>query len=333
MVNPLDNLVHVAVVICTRYRPPGVKRTLNSILAGRPAPSLIVIVDQADSSSFDHLQEFDGRPGVLRLRQDGSGLSRARNAGTAAAAAAGASIAAYTDDDCEVDPGWLAGLEAALAMAPDVALAFGTTRAANHDHHQGTIPAYTVTKNAIHRGLASKPHVEGMGACMALRVEAWKSIGGFDDHLGAGTPLAAAEENDLSMRLLRGGSAVAETPSAEVIHHGFRNRFETGSLVAGYMRGSGAVAAKMLRIGGLPALQALRTIGKRWISGRSGVEMGHLTARRVRLWHFIKGMGSGFALALDSHTGRFAPPKESWDLLQKMANSYSNPWKTKYEVR
>lgn len=312
-----SRLDHLAVVLCTISRSPSAARAIDSIFAARPSPGLVVIVDQADSSSFDHLQKFDGRPGVVRILDKGTGLSRARNIGTAAAEAAGFSFVAYTDDDCTVDPGWLAGLDSAFKKASDVALVFGTTKAAGHDRKQGTIPSYMVSKSAIHRGLASKPLIEGMGACMSVRVPAWKQIGGFDDHLGAGTPLASAEENDLSIRLLRAGFAVAETPLAEVIHHGFRNRSEIAGLMAGYMRGSGAATAKMVRIGGLPAILALATIAKRWMGGRPGIEMEHLPSRRNRLWNFAQGMRAGFALRIDPGTGRFLPFQEAGKYFSK----------------
>lgn len=305
--NLLDKPDHIAVVLCTRHRPHGVKRALDSILAVQPASGLIVIVDQADSSLFDHLLEFDGRPGVLRIHDKGTGLARARNIGTEAAEAAGASIVAYTDDDCTVDPKWLVGLNSAFALAPDVALVFGTTKAADHDREQGTIPSYMVSKNAIHRGLASKPHIEGMGACMAVRIDAWRSVGGFDDRLGAGTPLAAAEENDLSLRLLLAGFEVAETPAAEVLHHGFRDRFDASALMAGYMRGSGAATAKMVRLGGVDAILASAAIGKRWLSGRSGIKIGHLPPRWIRLASFLEGVTAGIKMEIDPATGRFLP--------------------------
>ena len=305
--NLLDKPDHIAVVLCTRHRPPGVKRALDSILAVQPASGLIVIVDHADSSLFDHLQEFDGRPEVLRIHDKGTGLARARNIGTEAAEAAGASIVAYTDDDCTVDPKWLVGLNSAFALAPDVALVFGTTKAADHDREQGTIPSYMVSKNAIRRGLASKPHIEGMGACMAVRIDAWRSVGGFDDRLGAGTPLAAAEENDLSLRLLLAGFAVAETPAAEVLHHGFRDRFDASALMACYMRGSGAATAKMVRLGGVAAILASAAIGKRWLSGRSGIKIGHLPPRWIRLANFLEGVIAGIKMEIDPATGRFLP--------------------------
>ena len=99
----------------------------------------MVIVDQAGSSSLDHLRELDEWPGVIRIHDKGTGLSRACNIGTTAAEVAGASIVAYTDDDCTVDPKWLAGLDSAFASAVDVALVFGTSKAAECDREQGTI--------------------------------------------------------------------------------------------------------------------------------------------------------------------------------------------------
>ena len=187
----------MAVVLCTNKRTPETRRAVESILASKPAPCLIVIVDQAGSSTNDPLREFESRIGVVRIHHKATGLSRARNIGTAAAKAAGAVFAAYTDDDCTVGAGWLSGLASAFAKANDVSLVFGSTKAAPHDADKGTIPAYVVPKDAIHRGVASKPLIEGMGACMAVRIDAWRSVGGFDDRLGVGTPLAAAEENDL----------------------------------------------------------------------------------------------------------------------------------------
>lgn len=302
-----DRLGHVAAVLCTRHRPLGAREALASILATRPAPALVVVVDQADPDSADPLREFDGRPDVVRIQHRGTGLSRARNVAAAAAEARGATILAYTDDDCTVEIGWLAGLAAAFDTAGDVALVFGTTQAADHDQERGVIPAYVATRAAVHRGLSSKPRTEGMGACMAIRVDAWRAIGGFDDRLGPGTSLAAADENDLSIRLLHAGFAVAETPDAVVLHRGYRTGDDAAALLAGYMRGSGAAVAKMVRLGGARTMQPLVAIATRWLLGRSSVRMGNLPPRRVRLRNFLEGARLGWTWNLDPRTGRFLP--------------------------
>ena len=323
MVDSMDrtprHLPHFAVVICTRHRPVGIVDAVRSSLTSDPSPGLVIVVDQSDVSSPDPLDEFDGSPGFVHVRDDHRGLSRARNLGTAVAEAAGATIVAYTDDDCVVANGWLAGFESMLQAAPHFALAFGTTKAAPHDRLAGTIPAYTVRTTFVGRGLAVKARLEGMGACMAVRVVAWRQIGGFDDHMGAGTSLAAAEENDLSVRLLHHGFAVAETPDAEAVHRGYRDRDAVTAMVAGYMRGSGAVTAKMVRLGGFRALWSLGMIGRRWLARSTGIDIEHSPPRWVRLRHFVAGAIIGCTTRIDRTTGRFLPSRGIDDLVAREA--------------
>ena len=304
---PRDILPQVAVVICTRHRPPFVADTVRSALESRPAASRVIVVDQADADTADPLAEFDGLPGFMRIRHDAAGLSRGRNVGAAAAAAAGATIVAYTDDDCVADPSWLSGFDAAFASAADVAAVFGTVHAAPYDRTTGIIPAYEVREAIVLRGLADKARAEGIGACMAVRVAAWRQLEGFDDWLGAGAPLEAADDTDFVMRLLHAGFAVAETLDAEVVHFGFRDWQATRSLVAGYMRGIGAVNAKMIRLAGIRGLAPLATLGRRWLAGRPVVDLNHLPPRWFRLRRFLEGAMAGWRLPIDRRSGRFLP--------------------------
>jgi len=309
-----DILPHVAVVICTRHRPPSVADTVRSALESRPAASRVIVVDQADADTADPLAEFDGLARFIRIRHDAVGLSRGRNIGTAVAATAGATIVAYTDDDCVAQPSWLSGFDKAFAGAADVAAVFGTVRAAAYDRTTGIIPAYEVREATILRGLANKPRAEGIGACMAVRVDAWRQLDGFDDWLGAGASLASGEDTDLIVRLLHAGFAVAETPATEVIHHGFRDWPSCRPLVAGYMRGIGAVNAKMIRLAGIRGLAPLATLGRRWLAGRPVVDLNHLPPRWFRLRRFLEGATAGWRLPIDRRSGRFLPVHGRADL-------------------
>jgi GT2 family glycosyltransferase len=309
-----DILPHFAVVICTRHRPPSVVDTVRSALESRPAASRVIVVDQAAADTADPLAEFDGLPRFMRIRHAAAGLSRGRNVGTAAAAATGATTVAYTDDDCVAHPSWLTGFDAAFASARDVAAVFGTARAAPYDRATGIIPAYEVPRAAVLRGLKEKPLAEGIGACMAVRIDAWRRLDGFDDWLGAGGPLASGEDTDLVVRLLHMGFAVAETPDAEVIHHGFRDWPSCRPLVAGYMRGIGAVNAKMIRLAGIGGLAPLATLGRRWLTGRPVVDLNHVPPRWFRLRRFLEGATTGWKLPIDRRSGRFLPPHGPADL-------------------
>jgi len=316
---PPDILPQIAVVICTRHRPPSAVDAVRSALASRPAASRVIVVDQADVDTTDPLAEFDGLPRFVRIRHSAVGLSRGRNVGTAAAAAAGATIVAYTDDDCVAQSSWLSGFDAAFASADDIAAVFGTVRAAAYDRTTGIIPAYEVREATVLRGLANKPRAEGIGACMAVRVDAWRQLDGFDDWLGAGTSLASGEDVDLIVRLLHAGFAVAETPDAEVIHYGARDWQSTRLLVAGYMRGIGAVNAKMIRLAGLGGFAPLATLGRRWLTGRPVVDLNHLPPRWFRLRRFLEGATTGWKLPIDRRSGRFLPAHGPADLVPPTA--------------
>lgn len=300
-------LSDAAVVICTRHRPPSAADTVRSALACRPAASAVFVVDQADAGAADPLAEFDGLPRYFRIGCTDRGLSLGRNVGMAAAAAAGARFVAFTDDDCVADPCWLLAFEEAFASAADIAAVFGSVRAAPYDRTTGIIPAYKVASTVILRGLGDKPLAEGMGACMGVRVDAWRRLGGFDEWLGPGASLAAADDSDLVMRLLCMGFAVAETPAAKVEHYGYRDWAAAHRLVAGYMRGYGAVHAKMVRLAGYGALAPLKTVGRRWLAGRPAIDLNHVPSRWLRLREFAKGAATGFSLGIDKTSGRFLP--------------------------
>ena len=116
------------------------------------------------------------------------------------------------------------------------------------------------------------------------------------------------------MRLLHAGFAVAETLDAEVVHFGFRDWQATRSLVAAYMRGIGAVNAKMIRLAGLGGLAPLATLGRRWLAGRPVVDLNHLPPRWFRLRRFLEGATTGWKLLIDRRSGRFLPIQGPTDL-------------------
>jgi hypothetical protein len=88
----------------------------------------------------------------------------------------------------------------------------------------------------------------GHGANMAWRKPALEDLGGFDEGLGPGTALEAAEDVDLFWRALsQGGSGVFE-PGAMVAHLQWRSRANHLRVCVGYGVGSGALAVKRWRL-------------------------------------------------------------------------------------
>jgi GT2 family glycosyltransferase len=296
-----------AVVICTRHRPPMVADAVQAVLQDVGVPLRVIVVDQSGRQGDHPLERFVHEPKLLRYRHSAIGLSRARNVGTAIAETLGATVVAFTDDDCIPEAGWLHNIAGEFARSHDVGLVYGSTKPAHFQSDRGGATSYVVHHPASHRGVSSKARVDGMGSCMAVRISAWRSIEGFDDQLGAGTELASAEENDLCMRMLLAGFTVTETPSASVIHHGYRDGGELDTLIAGYMRGSGAAMAKLLRLGGIRSLPCFAAAGSRWIRGDSGVDLPSPPRRGLRLQAFLSGAIVGLTARIDRRSGRFLP--------------------------
>jgi glycosyltransferase involved in cell wall biosynthesis len=125
------------------------------------------------------------------------GPAAARNA---AAAEAAGDVLAFCDADDIVHPGWLAGCLAALRDADVVAGVFdfgmlngsaGSSPVQQYTSHFGFLPA-------------------GLGANLAVRTAAFRSVGGFDETLTAG------EDIDLCWRLQLQGRRFAPAPDALV---------------------------------------------------------------------------------------------------------------------
>lgn len=142
-------------------------------------------------------------------------------------ALASGEIAAFTDDDVNVEPGWLDALKAALA-APGVALAGGPV-APRWEH---AAPSWLRLRPQGYGRLAAPlglldygpaPEPLGprtlLGASMAARRSVLVAHGGFATHLGKlrGT-LLSGEDDDLCRRVQAAGYRAMYVPEARVRH-------------------------------------------------------------------------------------------------------------------
>jgi glycosyltransferase involved in cell wall biosynthesis len=198
-----------SVVIPTYDRPAALARLLES-LANLDYPAdryEILVVNDGGPPLEAVVAAFAGR--LRLLSQANAGPGAARNLG---AAAAGGEFLAFTDDDCLVTPGWLAGLATALASRPE-ALCGGRT--------VNGLPAnpYAAASQALLDFLALRyrpGHL--LGACfpsenLALAKAAFFDVGGFNPDLRHG------EDRELSYRWAALGRPFAVAPEAVVRHH------------------------------------------------------------------------------------------------------------------
>ena len=230
-------------VVATRDRPELLRDALIAIQrASSPADELLVVDSASRDPSVGDVARSSGAT-VLRCKR--AGASRARNAGAAAASGA---VIAFTDDDCRPRPGWTAALARPFAD-PAVGFVVGSVvleAAADTGSESGVSLLTDLVPRTF--GGAVDPKDVGHGANLGVRREAFEAVGGFDEGLGPGTALAAAEDHDLFWRLLRSGWRGIYEPAAVVVHHQWRGRLASLAIEYRYGVGSGAVAAKVRRL-------------------------------------------------------------------------------------
>ena len=293
----------ISVVICTRDRGSSIVDTVASVLRDSDAGCELLVVDQSQGiDTKTSLERFRGDPRFSYLHSNEPGLSRGRNLGITQIRG---EIIAFTDDDCDVPGNWIESIAEAFRIDPHVQLVFGCVIAAPHDSSKGFIPCYEIKEPFMGRVLRDKYRIDGMGACMAVRREAWSNLSGFDPYLGAGSPLRSAEENDFAFRSLIAGYWIYETPSIQVSHRGFRLHEETAAIVFGYLYGTGAMFAKHFRLGSRGMMPLMARILWRWAFQRPRVKYSASGRRLLRLSSFCSGWRAGMRIPIDRSTGHF----------------------------
>jgi GT2 family glycosyltransferase len=259
----VTGLPFASVVVASDLRRPDLlDRALKALCALDYPDFEILLVDNRPTAGAE-LTPDD--PRVRVIREPKPGASAARNAGIRAA---GGEIVAFTDDDVDVDPGWLRAIAQRFADEPDADAVTGAVYPAELEtpaqqwferHGAGSERRYAKAsfrrkrfrvEDRIGGTTASmyKLGPYGTGANMAFRAGVLHRLGGFDEALGPGTPTMAGEDIELFLRLLARGHRLAVEPSASVRHTHRRTYPELRDQMEGYGRGLTAMlTASVLR--------------------------------------------------------------------------------------
>ncbi len=295
----------ITVVVSTRNRGDRIVKTVETILSSDYPQFELRVIDQSEDESTEaSLLPFVKNPHLQYLRTVSKGVSTGRNLGINSTRN---ELIAVTDDDCEIPRGWLRELAAAFSVDPRIGVIFGNALPGPHDPGAGFIPSYVRKGSFLARSIYEKHRVEGISACMGLRRSVWQRLGGFDERLGVGTSFRSAEEVDFTIRTLLAGYFVYETPNVAIIHHGFRTRKQSSTLIHGYYYGTGAMFAKHIKCGHWPIVPLLMHLGWRWPLGGSLVtaSLGKNQHRLLRLTSFIRGFAAGSFTATDRKKCQF----------------------------
>jgi GT2 family glycosyltransferase len=251
-----------SVVVPTMFARDTVPTALEALCALDYPEYEVLLVDNRPDGDLPDLP-VDPRLRVVTQRRPGA--SAARNAGIREAKG---EFIAFTDDDVEVDPGWLRAIAARFGAEPDADAVTGAvypkeleTEAQQWFERFGAGSERSYARASFRRhGWRRHDRVSGerdslyrlgpygTGANMAFRAGTLRTLGGFDEALGPGTPTRAGEDIELFLRLLSRGHRLAVEPTAYV-HHAHRRTYpELHEQMAGYGRGLTAMlTAAVLR--------------------------------------------------------------------------------------
>lgn len=184
-----------------------------------PPAAVVVVIDHNEPLRGELESRFaDPRVTVL-ANPRGRGLSHARNAGLEHCVTP---FVAFVDDDAVPDPGWLAGLRAALGRDAVVAAGGHARPRWVQDPPRWLADELLWTVGCSYAGMVREgPARNPLGCNMAFRTDVFARVGGFDPAVGRlGSKPLGCEETELCLRALRDrpGAGIVIVEGAEVDH-------------------------------------------------------------------------------------------------------------------
>lgn len=213
-----------SVVICTRGRRRVLEPLLESVHGLDPAPDEVIVVD--NDPTGDDCRREAGRFGARYVPERRRGLNNARRTGMHAARG---DVVALTDDDCVLQPGWLASLSerfadpmVAAVTGPAFPYELGTEVQELRERAAPYLQSLTArtfdwtTTSVVRTGTV------GFGANMILRRSVLPELGElFPPELDAGTLTQSGGDLYALHRVLAAGYRVCFEPAAFLLHrHG-----------------------------------------------------------------------------------------------------------------
>lgn len=206
-------IARFSIIIPTYNRQAQLARCLASLAelsCPREQFEVIVVNDDETTMLVKLVDEFRSRINLTLLTQPHAGPAQARNTG---AHAATNEFLAFTDDDCEPAPEWLARLAAALASNPGALVGGHTLNALTQNAYSS---ASQLLIDYIYGYYNAQPEAARFVASnnIAVSRNVFLEVGGFDTSF----PRAAAEDREFCDRWRHTGRAIVYAPDAIVRH-------------------------------------------------------------------------------------------------------------------
>jgi glycosyltransferase involved in cell wall biosynthesis len=279
--------------------------TVLSILANSHPNFEIVVVDQSkDDETLKALESVGPDPRLRYVRSTTVGKGNALNTGLKETKG---SIIVLTDDDCTVPPNWFEKFASVFVEYPQVAVAFCSVEAGEHDPTAGFIPAYIPHGERMLTSMHDVRHVRGLGAGSAVRRTMVEKIGCFDPMLGPGARFPSCDDRDIAARALLSRYHVYETSAIAVKHFGFRTWQQGRQLAHRDFVAIGAAYSKLLKCG---RVDMMYIPAREFIAYALWPPIQDLLYLRqprglVRITAFLEGFIAGLRTPVDRATMKF----------------------------
>ena len=280
----------ISVVVPTIGRPDQLRRCLESLARCDPAPAEVVVVDQSETDEVALLVSEFGARGARLVPSTTRGIARAYNLGLESATCESVAI---THDDCTVAEDWI-GIAASLVAGDTGALYTGSVLPAGDPARIPSTIDDPIPRDYTGRALCRVLYPANM-VCPKAGILA---IGGFDQAF-----VAAAEDNDLCYRWLRGGKSLLYEPRLRVWHHDWRAPEQMLQVHIDYGRGQGIFYAKHLRRGDPRMLRFMAEDGWGMARQSAGALLRRRPERARPALGFLRGLPAGL--------------HEGWDLFRR----------------
>ncbi len=228
------------IVVCTRGRPDQLRECLASIAAETAAGRETIVVDNGPDPATKAV--VAAQPAVRYVAEPRPGLSRARNAGVAAASG---DVVVFVDDDVRPEPGWVDPLLRAFdaddidvvcgLVLPD---AFDSDAQIGFEHDlgfggMGFLPLIFDEEFRAGRDEDFRTYLRhgrgtaemGASANLAVRRRRVIELGGFDVRIGPGAAGGCGDVREYWHRVLSAGGRIAYEPLS-IVRHQHRRDFD-----------------------------------------------------------------------------------------------------------
>lgn len=238
-------------IVCTYNRAPQLSRCLQSFhhIQARPETWQLLVVDNNSSDETRETVFRFAASAPFRVNyafEPRQGLSHARNRGIAEATTP---YIAFTDDDCQVDAGWIDAIQREFVQDPTLMVLGGrVVPAPEHPEPLGT----RIFPDPLQITSFDQLFARMIGCNMAYSKIVFTRIGLFDTRFGKGAPLQSAEDVDLMYRALKNQLSILYAPNVAVRHmHNRVTAVDIQQVRDGYIKGRGGFYLKHLLSGDL----------------------------------------------------------------------------------